>query len=276
MESIWNLGINITLAVQSLGSWLLTPMNFFSFLGTEEFYFLVLPIFFWCVDVGLGARIGVNLLLTSGLNSMLKVLFHGPRPYWYSAEVVPHAAEPSFGVPSGHAQRSVAVWGTIALWYKRRWVTIVSLLIIFLTSFSRLYLGVHFIHDILLGWVFGGLLLWVVNRLWEPVAAWAGRMMLWRQIAVAFAASMGLILLGALSSLAVRGWTLPPEWLENATRAFPSQLPGSAGLGDHVTFAAVLFGLWSGLAWLYGRGGMHASGSTSQLLYRYLLGVAGC
>jgi len=275
VESLWNLGINITLAVQSLGGGLLMPMKFLSFLGTEPFFFLVLPIFFWCVDPGLGARIGVNLLLSSSLNSMLKVLFRGPRPYWYSAKVTPYAGEVSFGVPSGHAQQSVAVWGSIALWYKRTWVTIACLLVIFLIGLSRVYLGVHFVHDVLLGWILGGILLWVVNRLWEPVATWAGRMTLWRQVAVAFAASMGIILLGALSTLTLRGWTLPPEWLENAARAFPNQVPGSAALGDVVTPAAVLFGLWSGLAWLNGRGGMDASGSTSQRVYRYLLGVAG-
>jgi membrane-associated phospholipid phosphatase len=275
VESLWIWGTNLTLAVQSLGSWLLMPMKLLSFLGHEGFFFLVLPLFFWCVDLGLGTRIGVNLLLTSGLNSTLKLLIHGPRPYWYSSRVTPYAGEISFGAPSGHAQRAVAVWGTIALWYKRTWVTVACLLIIFLISFSRVYLGVHFVHDVLLGWIFGGLLLWVVNRLWEPVASRVRRMAVWAQIALAFAASMGMILLAGLSSLALRGWTLPPEWLENATRAFPSQVPGSAGLSDVVTPAAVLFGLWSGLAWLNSRGGMDASGTTAQRIYRYLLGVAG-
>jgi hypothetical protein len=86
---------------------------------------------------------------------------------------------------------------------------------------------------------------------------------------------MGIILVAALCTLTLRTWNLPPEWLENATRAFPTQVPGSAGLGDVVTPAAVLFGLWSGLAWLNSRGGMDASGTTAQRIYRYLLGVAG-
>ena len=275
VESLWTLGTKLTLAVQSLGSWLLMPMKFFSFLGHEGFFFLVLPLFFWCVDPRLGTRIGVNLLLSASLNSMLKVLIHGPRPYWYSSQVTPYASEVSFGAPSGHAQFSVSVWGTIALWYKRTWVTIVCLLIIFLIGFSRVYLGLHFAHDVLLGWIVGGLLLWVVNRVWEPVASRVRLMAIWPQIALAFAASMGIILLGALSSLALRGWTFPPEWLENATRAFPTQVPGAPRLSDVVTPAAVLFGLWSGLAWLNRQGGMDASGTTAQRIYRYLLGVAG-
>ena len=275
LESLWDLGITTTLAVQSLGAWLLVPMEFFSFLGTEGFFFLVLPFFYWCVDPRLGTRIGVNLLLSASLNSMLKVLLHSPRPYWYSARVTPHVAEVAFGAPSGHAQLAVSVWGTIALWYRRTWVTLVSLTIIFLIGFSRVYLGVHFGFDVVLGWIIGALLLWVVNRLWEPVASRARRMAVWSQVAMAFAASLGIILLGALSILTLRGWVLPPEWLENAIRAFPGQPPAPDQLDAVVTSAAVLFGLCSGLAWLNHQGGMDASGSSVQRVYRYLLGLAG-
>lgn len=275
MESLWDWGISITLAVQSLGPSLLIPMKFFSFLGTEQFFFLALPVFYWCVDPALGTRIGVNLLLGASLNGMLKALFHGPRPYWYSGRVIPYSAETSFGVPSGHAQSSVAVWGSLALWYKRRWVTIVALLMILLVGFSRVYLGAHFALDVIAGWIVGTALLWLVNRLWEPVAGWVGIMPVWRQIALAFVASLGIVLLGALAMLTVRGLILPPAWLENAARVFPTGLPEPAQLGEIVTPAAVLFGLWAGLAWLRSHGGMAAAGSTGQRISRYFLGLVG-
>jgi hypothetical protein len=35
METIWNIGITWTIFFQNLGSWLKTPMEAFSFFGTE-------------------------------------------------------------------------------------------------------------------------------------------------------------------------------------------------------------------------------------------------
>ena len=56
METLLNSGIGIILAFQSLGEWLLAPMKLFSFLGTEDFYILALPIIYWCFDAALGCR----------------------------------------------------------------------------------------------------------------------------------------------------------------------------------------------------------------------------
>src|SRR3990172_5299463 len=55
-------GLPVIQFLQSLGDWLVKPMEFFSFLGREEFFLLVLPLLLWCVDVGLGVRAGVILL----------------------------------------------------------------------------------------------------------------------------------------------------------------------------------------------------------------------
>jgi membrane-associated phospholipid phosphatase len=108
-------------AIQGLGDWLIVPMKFFSFLGVEEFYLVALPFLYRCVDSGLGLRVGVMMLFSSGLNPILKIPFHGPRPYWVSTVIKPLWAETSFGMPSGHAQQAVAVWGFTAGSLRRTW-----------------------------------------------------------------------------------------------------------------------------------------------------------
>jgi len=60
----------------------------------------------------------------------------------------------SWGFPSGHASHAVALWGSISLYMKKTWVYLSAVIMIVFISLSRMYLGRHFLADIL-----GGLLL---------------------------------------------------------------------------------------------------------------------
>lgn len=173
MQSILDLGIRLIVALQGLGTWPTLPMRFFSFLGTKDFFMLALPMLYWYVDSMLGIRVALILMLSTNINSAFKLAFHGPRPYWYSPKVRALATETSFGVPSGHAQGAVVFWGLLATYLRKWWSWLVAILFILLIGLSRLYLGVHFPHDVLLGWLIGGVILWLGLRFWDPVLAWA-------------------------------------------------------------------------------------------------------
>jgi len=128
----------------------------FTFLGQPQFYVLMLPLLLWCVDVRLGVRVGVFLLLSSQLNSVLKDLFHQPRPSDFDPSLQLAWFE-GYGLPSGHAQFVVVFWGAIAAWAHRRWLWVLVALLAALVGFSRVYLGVHFPQDVVAGWAIGGL-----------------------------------------------------------------------------------------------------------------------
>ena len=154
MDVLIQNGIDWIIAIQSLGSWLELPMQFFTFFGNENFFFLVLPLIYWSVDASLGLRIAFILATSNYLNAIVKVLFAAPRPYWMSANVEPLSVEHTFGIPSGHAQNSAAIWGMTAAGATgagKRWAWITAFVLVFLIGFSRLYLGMHFVHDVLLG-----------------------------------------------------------------------------------------------------------------------------
>ena len=157
-------GIEWIVAIQSLGGWLEAPMKFFSFLGTQDFFFLALPLIYWSVNAGLGFRVALILIASVTFNNFAKLWFAGPRPYWVSAEVKAFAAESSFGIPSGHAQNAVDVWGILAWGIRKPWVWVFATALVFLIGFSRLYLGVHFVHDVLAGWLIGAVILWAFVR----------------------------------------------------------------------------------------------------------------
>ena len=73
--------------------------------------------------------------------------------------------ETGFSLPSGHASLSLALYGFLAyfLWkeYPARRRLFVALLgtLVVLISFSRLYLGVHFLSDVLVAHLIAGLFL---------------------------------------------------------------------------------------------------------------------
>ena len=87
MQSIFNLGLDFIVELQSVGKWPTFPMEAFSFLGTEMFYLITLPLLYWCVDSALGLRVAAILMISGAVNNALKLTCQGPRPYWISTQV---------------------------------------------------------------------------------------------------------------------------------------------------------------------------------------------
>lgn len=122
-----------------------------------------------------------------------------------------HRARPDGGVlspsgfsfPSGHASISVAFYGFaiyIAMRFARLWSTRINLLMlgmltIFLIGFSRLYLGVHYLSDVLAGYLIGamGLMLGISATYLIPAHA--------RHIGFPFRVTRGVRLAGTIGGL---------------------------------------------------------------------------
>jgi membrane-associated phospholipid phosphatase len=269
METILNLGITWNIFLQNLGSWLKAPMEIFSFFGSEYFFLLLLPALYWCIEANTGLRVGIILLLSTSVNDALKMAFHGPRPYWFSTDVISYASETSFGLPSGHAQIAVGVWGMLAASIRKWWGWLIAILIILMIGISRLYLGVHFPHDVTLGWLIGALLLWLVLRFWEPVTAWLIKMNLRQQILMSFLSSLVLILFSLIPFLWLKttNWQPPQAWAQYATETI--------SLSGAITTGGTLFGLLAGLAWFNRQGGFSPVGPIWKRTLRFVLGVIG-
>ena len=273
MDILTQNGVDWIVAIQSLGGWLELPMKFFTFLGYENFFFLVLPLLYWSVDAGLGLRIALVLATSDYLNGIVKLLFAAPRPYWVSARVKPLSAESSFGIPSGHAQSAAALWGIMAARVNKRWAWITAFLLAFFIGFSRLYLGVHFVHDVIAGWLIGYAILFAFLRLWDPVAAWLKTKTLVQQVMIAFVISLVMIAIGAWSTARLKGYVFPAEWVDNARRAGP--LPDPVSIEGIFTSTGSLFGLAAGVAWIASRGGYQTAGPMDKRALRYVIGLIG-
>lgn len=275
MINFLDFGTQVVIYLQSLGVWLLAPMELFSLLGTEIIYLLIISGLYWCVNAEIALKLGVILMISGGINDMLKVAFHAPRPYWYSSEVKALAAEGSFGLPSGHAQHAVLVWSILANWMKSRWVWVAAICFILGISFSRLYLGVHFPTDVLAGWLIGSLLVWIFIHVERKMTIWFLHQAVHVQYLIALLVSLGIIGMGGVTRLILGDWQMSPLWLANAVRA-NNHIPAPLNLTSVITNAGVFFGMVTGSIWIRQAGGYAADkGTVWQMVARYCLGILG-
>jgi membrane-associated phospholipid phosphatase len=160
MQAIWHWGIDMIITLQAVHNPALDAFfNVVTSLGSKEFFLVLLPLLYWCLDKGQAQRLAYLLLLSAYSNSALKGLFALPRPFQFDLRVlkldpVP-AEELGYGFPSGHSQSAMVVWGYLAVWVRRRWMWALAASMIAMIAFSRIYLGVHFPSDALVGLILG-------------------------------------------------------------------------------------------------------------------------
>jgi membrane-associated phospholipid phosphatase len=255
---------------QGFGVWLISLMQAITFLGNEEFFVLLLPILYWSFDQMIGLRVGMILLLSNGFNTFFKFLFRTPRPYWISDSVTNYVHESSFGLPSGHAQIAASVWGWLAVEVKKRWFSIVMVVLIFLIGVSRLFLGVHFLGDVLLGWLIGGLLVWAFSAWSDRIGSWFQAQSFGAKLGLVAVSSAALVLLILVAKWVAGPWELNPEWAARAGEVAPYNLDGAFTLG----------GTWLGMLMGYvilseKRGRFLAAEGGWRRLVRFLIGLLG-
>lgn len=103
------------------------------------------------------APIFTNLAISVMLNLGLKEVFARPRPMVVSRLVL----ERGFSFPSGHSMAAAAFYGFAIYLIRRsglnraakRLLTLLCLVAIALVGFSRIYLGVHYLTDVLAGYL---------------------------------------------------------------------------------------------------------------------------
>jgi undecaprenyl-diphosphatase len=104
--------------------------------------------------------------LTMLVNHFLKLIFPRTRPDFPQN----YLYDESFSYPSGHTMLATAFYLMVAdlAWVYipdpvLRWtVFLLALALIGLIGFSRIYLGVHFLTDVVGGWIAGSLMFWMV------------------------------------------------------------------------------------------------------------------
>ncbi len=245
-----------------------------SLLGDEPFYLLLLPVLYWAVDRGWAFRAMVLLLASAWVNEVAKAFFDLPRPD--PAQVSVLDPRSSGGLPSGHAQNAVVVWGYLAYRWGQgpgrvapRAALWGATLLVAAIGVSRLYLGAHFPADVLAGWGLGlGLLLLALPSV-ERVAMALSRSSRGGRILAASLPPVLMLLiyrqheaLPAAATLlgAALGVVVEREWIR-----FPRSAPAGALLLRILVGLSGVLAIWAGLR------GLLLPGLEAGRIVRYLL-----
>lgn len=126
--------------------------NAISFLGEEFIYMLILAIVYYVIDKKKGEILAFSIFFTGIFNNTLKGIVNAPRPFEkFPSEIENLRPSTSTGTsfPSGHTQIFTAFWMTFYTQFKKKFVLIFAISLSLLMAISRIYLGVHFLEDVL-------------------------------------------------------------------------------------------------------------------------------
>ena len=206
-------------------------MQFFTYFG-EELLFIVLALaVFWCVDKREGYYLLFVGFVGTILNQFLKLLCHIPRPWVRDPSFQPVKSAlggaTGYSFPSGHTQNVAGTLGGIARWSKRRAVRIVCVVVLLLTSFSRMYLGVHTPLDVGVGLATAVVLVFALYPIVRAAADEPKRM----------AALLGVMVIMALAFVLYANlWAAPAQSAEALENLYEGQKNSYSLLGALLGF----------------------------------------
>lgn len=129
--------------------------KFFTNLADVYAFIFLAVIFYWVIDKRFAYKFLFAFIGSAITNALAKVMFKRPRPFDHPNGQIQSIGTKTHGYsfPSGHAQASGVIYYSLMDKYAKRSkiIKIVLAVYVFLILLSRMYLGQHYLTDVLVG-----------------------------------------------------------------------------------------------------------------------------
>lgn len=192
LRDTWRFDLGAIEAIQQFfGTGHPLPFRIFSLLGdTWGMVFVIGLTLWWWGRRPAYAVIG-SIALGAGFKQLLTVTFSVPRPSGQGTDIMVYEQIKVSSFPSGHVLQVVVPWGLLAV--RGLLPYLVPVLLTVLASLGRLYLGVHYLADVIAGIVFGVLFLMIYLPLWKRVQPWLARRSTFFYVGIGVVLVLGLV-----------------------------------------------------------------------------------
>ncbi|WP_195517201.1 MULTISPECIES: phosphatase PAP2 family protein [Clostridia] len=138
--------------------------------GEQIVLISIISIIYWALDKKFGEYIAYSVLTSVLLNNAIKDIFKMKRPIGEEGiRTLREQTATGYSFPSGHTQSASSFYGSMAIYLKNRVMYIIATVMIILIGFSRLYLGVHYPKDVIVGGILGVLTSLICYKLYNRV-----------------------------------------------------------------------------------------------------------